>query len=146
MIRVLFVCVHNSARSQMAEAFLNALGGDYFQAESAGIEPGDLNPLAVQAMAEIGYDISRNRTDSVFEFFRQGRLYHMVICVCDPLLMQRCPVFPLTLKRLNWSFPDPSLLTGTDSDKLQQTRLIRDEIKAQVEKLIAEHQQSLTLE
>ena len=82
-INVLFVCVHNSARSQMAEAFLKKYGGDRFEAESAGIEPGALNPAAVEAMKEVGIDISQNKTKSVFDLYKQYWLYGYVITVCD---------------------------------------------------------------
>src|SRR5213082_905794 len=81
--KVLFICVHNSARSQMAEAFLNEICGDYFEAHSAGLEPGTLNPLAVEAMREIGMDISQNQTQSVFDVFKSGELFAYVITVCD---------------------------------------------------------------
>lgn len=100
--RVLFVCVHNSARSQMAEAFLNNLGGDRFEAVSAGLEPGTLNPLVVEVMKEAGIDISQNRTKSVFDLFKKGELFSYVITVCDEASAQRCPVFPgLLLKEIS---------------------------------------------
>ncbi len=130
--KVLFVCIHNSARSQMAEAWLNFLYGDKFEAKSAGLEPGTLNPLVVQAMAEAGIDISRNRTTSVFDLFRIGELFSWVITVCDEAGAERCPVFPGIVKRLHWSFPDPSLLTGTQEEKMAAIRWIRDDIKNRV--------------
>jgi arsenate reductase len=136
--KVLFVCIHNSARSQMAEALLNTLGADRFEAESAGLEPGTLNPLAVEAMKEIGIDISRNSTKGVFDFIRQGRLFHYVITVCDETSGQRCPVFPGHAKRLHWDFPDPSALEGTHEKKLKETEKIRDAIKAKIETWIRE--------
>jgi arsenate reductase (thioredoxin) len=132
-IKVLFVCIHNSARSQIAEAFLNAIGGDRFEAQSAGIEPGVLNPYAVRAMAEVGFDISKNETKGVFDFVKKGAMFGYVISVCDEANAQRCPIFPGVTKRLNWSFPDPSALQGTDEERLQETRGIRDAIKAKVE-------------
>ncbi|HDQ26665.1 MAG TPA: arsenate reductase ArsC, partial [bacterium] len=88
-IRVLFVCIHNSARSQMAEAYLNALGGGRFEAESAGIEPGTLNPVVVEAMKADGIDISQNKTKAVFDFYKEGRLYNYVITVCDKEAAER---------------------------------------------------------
>jgi arsenate reductase len=91
-IRVLFICIHNSARSQMAEAFLNGLGDRRFFAESAGLEPGALNKDVVKAMAEIGYDISNNKTKGVLDFYRQGKTYDFVITVCDPEAAERCPI------------------------------------------------------
>jgi len=134
--KVLFVCLHNSARSQMAEAFLNSLGGDSFYAESAGLEVGTINPYVVQVMKEVGIDISQNRTDSVFEFFKQGRLYAYVIAVCDAASAERCPIFPGVCKRVNWSFANPAEFTGTKDEILAQTRKVRDQIKAEVEKFI----------
>lgn len=129
MIKVLFVCVHNSARSQMAEAFLNDLGKDYFCAESAGLEPAPLNPLVIKAMNEIGYDISGNSVDSVFNFFKEGKHYNMIIKVCDMKSGQKCPIFPLTREYLDWSLPDPNSFEGSDEEKLDQIRALRDTIK-----------------
>ena len=133
---VLFVCLHNSARSQMAEAFLNSLAGDKFFAESAGLEAGTINPYVVQVMKEVGIDISQNKTDSVFEFFKQGRLYAYVIAVCDAASAERCPVFPGVCNRINWSFPNPAEFKGTDEEILAETRKVRDLIKADIEKFI----------
>ena len=131
-IKVLFVCVHNSARSQMAEAFVNNLAGDRFIAESAGIEPGKLNPYVVTIMSEIGIDISSNRTKDVFEFVKAGKRFSFVITVCEREAAEKCPIFPGISKRLEWSFRDPSKLSGTEDEILEQTRIIRDEIKTQV--------------
>jgi arsenate reductase len=130
--KVLFVCVHNSARSQMAEAYLNKLGGEKFFAESAGLEPGILNPLVVKVMAEDGIDISGNKTKSVFDFFKAGKTYEYVITVCDTEAAERCPIFPGKAIRFHWSFPDPSSLDGTEEEKLEKIRKIRDDIKAKV--------------
>ena len=138
-IRVLFVCVHNSARSQIAEAFLNHLAGDRFEAESAGLEPGELNPLAVEVMKEIGIDISMSRTNSVFDFFKQGRLYRYVVTVCDEASAQQCPLFPSHATYFHWSFEDPASFTGNYEERLAKTREIRDRIKKKVEEFIAEH-------
>jgi arsenate reductase (thioredoxin) len=135
-VKVLFVCIHNSARSQMAEAFLNQMAGDEFIAESAGIEPGNLNPLVVEVMKEVGIDISGNRTKSAFDFFSEGRQFQFVITVCDAASGERCPIFPGVTKRLSWSFNDPSSFTGAFEEKLTQTRLVRDSIKSEVEKFI----------
>jgi arsenate reductase (thioredoxin) len=138
--KVLFVCVHNSARSQMAEAFLNHLGGDEFKAESAGLEPGSLNPFAVEVMKEVGIDISENPTKSAFDFFTQGRQFQYVITVCDAAIGERCPIFPGLTKRLSWSFSDPSEFSGTREEKLSQTRMVRDSIRSQVENFIQTYQ------
>ena len=132
MIKVLFVCVHNSARSQMAEAYLNKLAGDRFIAESAGIEPGVLNPVAVESMKQDGIDISKNKTKSVFDFYKQGRLFDYVITVCDREAAERCPIFPGVTQRLHWSFADPSALQGSPEEKLEGTNKIRDEINQKV--------------
>lgn len=140
-IKVLFVCVHNSARSQMAEAFLNKLGGAEFQVESAGLEPGILNPIVIEVMKETGIDISNNETKSVFELFKKGRSYDFVITVCDAAKAERCPIFPGLTKRLNWSFEDPSAFTGAVDEKLAQTRIIRDKIKSEIENFILRYQQ-----
>ena len=131
--KVLFVCIHNSARSQMAEAFLNQLGGDRYIAESAGLEPGVLNPIVVESMKEVGIDLSGNRTKDVFELFRTGKLFSLVITVCDETNAERCPVFPGISKKLHWSFQDPSQFIGTPNEKLQQTNKVRDAIKAKIE-------------
>jgi arsenate reductase len=140
-IKVLFVCIHNSARSQMAEAFLNKLGGSKFEAESAGLEPGVLNPLVVESMKEAGIDISGNKTKEVFEFFKQGKLYSKVITVCDEASAERCPVFPGLAKQLHWSFPDPSAFKGTHEERLTQTGVVRDAIKKKVEEFVSGYQQ-----
>jgi arsenate reductase len=120
----------------MAEAFLNQLGGGMLIAESAGIEAGKLNPNVVQVMKEIGIDISGNQTKEVFDFFRQGKLYQAVVTVCDAASAERCPIFPGMVKRIAWSFADPSTFSGTQEEILQQTRQVRDEIKAQVAEFV----------
>jgi len=136
--RVLFVCIHNSARSQMAQAFLNLIAGDRFEAESAGLEAGTLNPIAVEAMAEVGIDISKKTTRKVFDLLKSGQRFHYVITVCDAASAQKCPVFPGALQYLNWSFPDPSQLQGTHEEKMVAVREIRDAIKAKIESWISE--------
>lgn len=134
--KVLFVCVHNSARSQMAEAWLNELGGEHYEADSAGFEPGGLNPLVVKAMQEVGIDISGNRTKSVFDLYKAGGLYSYVITVCDEANAERCPVFPGLNQRLQWSFADPSKFEGSDEEKMGKVREVRDEIKDKVQEFI----------
>lgn len=136
MKKVLFVCVHNAARSQMAEAFLNKLGKDFFIAESAGLEPGELNPDIVDVMLEIGYDIHQNPTKSVFNFYKEGKRYHYVVKVCDQINGQKCPIFPATLKVLDWNHEDPSQYSGSKEERLVQARKLRDEIKHNVEEMI----------
>ena len=88
-----YLCVQNSARSQIAMTFLNDYGKDLFIAESAGLEKGTLNPYVIQSMAELGYDISGNETNEVFDYFKQGRTYSFVVKVCDEMNGQRCPIF-----------------------------------------------------
>jgi arsenate reductase len=110
--RVLFICVHNSGRSQMSEAFLKHYAGDRFDAQSAGLEPGELNPLVVQAMAELDIDISKNKTKSVFDIWKSCELIQYVISICDAESAEKCPIFPGPTMRLHWSFHDPSRVTG----------------------------------
>jgi arsenate reductase len=131
--KVLFICVHNSARSQMAAAWLNDICGDVFEAESAGLEPGELNPLAVQVMNEVGIDISNNETQAVFDVFKRGQIFAYVITVCDETSAEKCPIFPGVTNRVHWSFPDPSALVGAQQERLQGTRKIRDDIRARIE-------------
>jgi arsenate reductase (thioredoxin) len=130
--KVLFVCVHNSARSQMAEALLKEIAGDRFEVESAGLEPGTLNPLAVEVMKEIGLDISQNKTKSAFDFFKKGKLYSYVITVCDETSAERCPLFQGITTRLHWSFADPSRFIGTLEEKLEKTRAVREAIREKI--------------
>lgn len=130
--KVLFVCVHNAARSQMAEALLKEMAGDRFEAESAGLEPGQLNPLAVEVMKEIAIDISGNQTKSAFDLFKEGRLYTHVITVCDQTSAEQCPFFPGITTRLHWSFADPSGFTGTHEEKLEKTRQVREAIREKI--------------
>ncbi|MBW2412192.1 MAG: arsenate reductase ArsC [Deltaproteobacteria bacterium] len=130
--KVLFICGHNSGRSQMAEAFLNKYAKGKVYVESAGLEPKPVNSLVVEVMQEIGYDLSKARSDSVFEFFKEGRLYDYVITVCDETAAGQCPVFPGITKRFHWPFPDPEQLTGTHDEKLEALRKIRDQVKSKV--------------
>jgi arsenate reductase len=128
--KVLFICVHNSGRSQIAEAYLKKFAGDDYQAESAGLEPADqINPLVVEVMKEEGIDISGNKIQSVFELFKSGKLFDHVITVCDSASEAKCPVFAGITKRWNWPFPDPSAVEGNDEQKLQKVREIRNMIK-----------------
>jgi len=139
--RVLFVCIHNSARSQMAMTYLNHYGSELgFEAESAGIEPGSLNPLAVEAMRLDGLDISNNPTNSVFDFYKEGRLYRYVITVCDPEAAEKCPVFAGVAKRIQMGFKDPSSFTGTQEEKIAKTIEVREEIKQAVLSFIEQYQ------
>lgn len=129
---VLFVCVHNSARSQMAEAFVNEMCPSDFAAYSAGLEPGALNPLAVAVMREVGIDMSANTTKSAFDLFKAGKLFAYVITVCDETSAERCPIFPGHARRIHWSFADPAALQGSSEERLTMARAIRDQIRAQI--------------
>lgn len=131
--KVLFICVHNSGRSQMAEAFLKYLAAKRFEVESAGLEPGRLNPVVVEVMKEIGIDISQNKTKSVFDFYKQGKQYDYVITVCDESQAARCPVFPGAIQQLHWGFDDPAGFKGSREEKLEKTRQVRDKIKQRIE-------------
>ena len=137
MTKVLFLCVHNSARSQMAEAFLRKHGGDRFAVESAGLEKGQLNPYVVRAMAEAGIDISRNETKSVFDLFSAGRVYQIVVTVCSKEAAEKCPIFPGLSEKIQWPFPDPSTFTGTDEEIMTQVRKVRDQIEEAVKEFVA---------
>jgi arsenate reductase len=136
--KVLFICIHNSARSQMAEAYLNEVCGEEFEAQSAGLEPGKLNPIVVEAMREAGIDISGHQTKSVFDTFKSGKLFTHVISVCDEASAERCPIFPGVTQRLHWSFPDPSSAQGTHEEKLAKVREVRDAIKRRIEQWCGE--------
>ena len=127
---VLFLCTHNSARSQMAEAFLNSLCGDRFKAESAGITPTRINPYVAKVMAEIGIDLSTHRSKSIMEF--QGRNLDYVVTVCDQA-REECPFFPGE-KQVHRTFPDPSSFMGTEEEILTKVRAVRDEIKQWIHK------------
>lgn len=133
---VLFVCIHNSARSQMAEAFLNKFGSGDFKAESAGLEPGKMNQNVVKVMQEVGIDLSHKSTRGVFDLLKKGNSYDAVITVCDEASAEQCPVFPGSGKRIAWSFEDPSSFKGTREEILLHTREVRDEIERSVRSFI----------
>jgi len=108
------------------------------EAHSAGIEPGKLNPVVVEAMKEVGIDISGNQTKAVFDMFKSGKAFAYVITVCDETSAERCPIFPGVTTRLHWGFPDPSSFQGTREEKLQKTREVRDAIKSKIQAWCAE--------
>jgi arsenate reductase len=128
--RVLFLCTHNSARSQMAEGFLRALGGDRFEVESAGTEATSVNPLAIQAMAEEGIDISTHESKTHDRFVDEP--FDLVITVCDDAA-EACPVFPNARERRHWSFPDPSRARGSDEERFAVFTRVRDSIRERIE-------------
>lgn len=130
--RVLAICIHNSARSQMTEEYLRAECGGAIEVTSAGIEPGSLNPVVVELLKKDGIDISGKATQSVFDLHAAGRSFDYVIAVCDPEAAERCPIFPAEQKRLHWPFPDPSKATGTMEEKVAYVTPIRDQIREKV--------------
>ena len=136
--RVLFICNHNSARSLMAEAYLNQLGAGRFAAQSAGFELRPANPLVVEAMAEVGIDLSRKEPQSVFDVYRRGGSFNYVIAVCATHVEVNCPIFPGVHKnRLRVVFPDPARLSGPEDKQLEAVRGIRDDIREQIGAFLA---------
>ena len=129
MTRIVFLCGHNSARSQMAEGFLRAMGGDRFVAESAGTVASELHPLAVRAMREVGVDISRQRSKSIDELTAP---FDVCVTVCDA----NCPIPPAAALQLRWKFADPALARGTEDDRLAAFRIVRDGIEKRVRALV----------
>lgn len=139
-IKVLFVCIHNSARSQMAEALLKHHGNKLFLVDSAGLKPGSLNSFAVKAMAKMDIDISQKSTNNVFSYLKNGRSYHYVITVCDQAQSDKCPIFPGNSFRLYWSFSDPSAISGSETEKLEKTIEIRNDIEIKIKEFIKDIQ------
>jgi arsenate reductase len=129
--RVLFLCTHNSARSQMAEGLLRRLGGDRFEAHSAGTEATKVRPLAIKAMAELGIDIS-TQTSKTLDQYVNDRFDH-VITVCDDA-NEACPYFANAEHRVHWSLPDPSKATGTEAEQLAMYRRVRDDLRGRIER------------
>lgn len=137
--RVLFICVHNSARSQMAAALLNKICPELFEAQSAGLEPGTINPFVIEALQELGIDISKNTTQRVFNVWKSGQIFHFVITVCSEAEAEGCPIFAGVTTRLYWPFEDPSKFTGTHDERLKKTRQVRDQIRAKIDSFCEEH-------
>jgi arsenate reductase len=128
--RVLFLCTHNSARSQMAEGLLRALAGDRFEAMSAGTEATHVRPLAIRAMRELGVDISGQESKTLDRYLREP--FDYVITVCDDA-NEACPFFPGAANRLHWSFEDPSRAKGSEEERLAVFRSVRDRIRQRIE-------------
>lgn len=128
--RVLFICTHNSARSQMAEGLLRSLAGEDFEVFSAGTEATFVRPLAIRAMAELGIDISGQQSKTLDRYI--GERFDDVITVCDDAA-EACPVFPGTVRRRHWSFEDPSKATGSEAEQLGVYRRVRDAIRERIE-------------
>lgn len=137
-MRVLFICVHNSARSQMAEAYLRQMTGDEVTVASAGLDPTVINPLVVAVMAEEGIDLSGKTPRKVFDLFKEGQLFDYVVTVCEESLEGQCPVFPGVTHRLHLPFPDPAAVVGDEAQRLTAVRRIRDAIKARMADLARE--------
>ena len=135
--RVLFVCIHNSARSQIAEALLNRNGARLFRAESAGLQPGELNPLVIEVLRERGIETAGKRPRSVAEALQSGTRFDYVITLCDETSAATCPDVPGAKAKLHWSFPDPSALAGTRAERLAGTRAICDEIEKCIDRWCA---------
>ena len=131
MYKVLFICRHNSTRSQIAEAYLKEMGGEHFLVESAGFDPGPINPDVIRVLQEEGIDISHKTSQKVFDLFKQGKIFDFVITVCEQEEGQ-CPVFPGVTHRLHLPFPDPAQVTGDEEERLAAIRSIRDQIKANI--------------
>ncbi len=136
---VLFICVHNSARSQMAAALMNQKCGADFEAESAGLEPGMLNPVVVEVLREDGIDISKNEPRAVFDVWKSGKLFQFVVTVCSEADAAGCPIFPGPATRLHWPLDDPSRFEGSHGAKVEQTRVVRDAIAAKLDEWCAKN-------
>ena len=131
--RVLILCTGNSARSQMAEGLLRHMAGDRFEVASAGLEPSHIRPHAIEAMREVGIDISCHRSKSVDEF--RGQEFDYVITVCDNA-NERCPVFPAKTQRIHWSYEDPAAAQGNEPMRLSVFRRVREEIRERLQEFV----------
>jgi len=138
--KVLFICVHNSARSQMAEEFLKKLGNGKFEVESAGFEPKEINPYVVEVMKDEDIDLSSKKPQSVFELVKKQKFYGYVITVCDKSREEECPVFMGTPKRLHWNLKNPEDFTGTEEEILEKVKNLKDQIKELVIEFIKSHE------
>lgn len=134
--KVLFICVHNSARSQMAEEYLRLLGKEQYETESAGYEPTEINPLVIKAMMEEGVDLSHKKTQDIYDLVRQSKFFGYVITVCERAKEKECPIFPGIHTRLYWELENPENFTGTEEEKLEKVRALRDQIKEMVKEFI----------
>jgi arsenate reductase (thioredoxin) len=139
--RVLAICIHNSARSQITEEYIRQYGDQWFQVESAGLEPGEINPIVTALLEEDGIDISGKSTQAVMDLYKAGRKFDYVIAVCSAEANEMCPIFPAEKERLHWPFPDPSKAEGTKEEKMKAVRPIRDQIKEKVKDFIQEHKE-----
>ncbi len=140
-VKVLFICIHNSARSQIAEEFLRLLSGEKFEVESAGFEATEINPLVRQVMKEEGIDLTDKKTQSVFNLYNEKKFFGYVITVCNKVKESDCPIFPGNTTRIHWDLENPEDFIGTDEDKLEKVRELRDKIKKQVQRFIHEFEE-----
>jgi arsenate reductase len=136
--RVLFICLDNSARSQIAAAYLNALGAGRFKADSAGYKPKGINPLAIEVMQEEGIDISEKATNDLFNLYKEGRQFGYVINICDTAKGEECPIYPGNMNRVTWPVEDIANGKGSIEEKLDKMRKVRDEVKELVREFIGE--------
>jgi arsenate reductase len=123
----------------MAAALMNATCGEFFEAQSAGLEPGTINPLVIEVLRELGIDISENQTQRVFDVWKSGQMFKYVITVCSEAEAEGCPIFPGVATRLHWPFDDPSKFTGTPVERLEKTRRVRDQVRARIDAFCEEH-------
>jgi arsenate reductase (thioredoxin) len=137
-IKVLFICIHNSARSQIAEEYLRNLGGERFEVESAGYLPTEVNPLVIQVMKEEGIDLTGKKTQSVFQLYKSQQFYGYIITVCQRAKEENCPVFPGMAKQIHWDLENPDDYVGSGEERLNKLRLLRDKIKSMVMQFIDE--------
>ncbi|MBN1785470.1 MAG: arsenate reductase ArsC [Candidatus Methanofastidiosa archaeon] len=134
--KVLFICVHNSARSIIAESLLNSMAGHRFAAESAGLNPTEVHPLTIEVLKEEGIDVSDHKTKSVFDIFKEGRLYNAVITVCEKSKEAKCPIFPGVAYRDHWPFEDPLNFEGTYEERLENMRKVKEDIRKRLNSFI----------
>ena len=134
--KVLFLCTHNSARSQMAEAFLRKYAGDLFDVYSAGLEPAEIHPYTKQVMGELGIDLSGHTAKGLQQYLGEVHFAYL-ITVCSKA-DQLCPIFPGMGQRLSWPFEDPAALEGSPEQKLEKFRQVRDQIEQRIQQWLTE--------
>ena len=138
-IKVLFICVHNSARSQMAEELLKKYGGDKFEVESAGFEPTVINPLVAKVLEEEGIDLTKKKTQSVFSLIKAQKFYGYVVTVCSRAKENECPIFPGMPMRLHWDLENPEDFTGSEEERIDKIKEQKEQIKQLVLDFINEY-------
>jgi arsenate reductase len=136
--RVLFISPVNDSRSQMAEALLNSLAGDEYEAWSAGFQPGELSPVTVQVMREIGVDICTQRTKKLFELYRSGMVFNHIVTLCDVSVGEKSPIYPNHRYYIEWSTPDPDAFEGPEEERTRRLRQCRDRLQRRIEEWLHE--------